>query len=251
MTVAIVTGGSRGIGAAIAEQLASEGMSVACTATSLERAAHVAEALHKRHGVAVLPLEMHVEDADQVGRSFEEVQESLGPITMLVNNAGVTNVAPILDADLVALSHLVDVNLKGVLNCSQAAARLMVGSGSPGSIINIGSLGAVNGFPGRGGYAATKAAVHHLTKVLAIELAQHGIRVNCVAPGFVETDMVAELAASGVLDLGALKRRTPLGELIPVDEVAGAVSWLASAAAANITGTTLLVDGGWTAYGHL
>ena len=251
MTVAIVTGGSRGIGAAIVEQLASQGMSVACTATSLERAESVARSVGERHDVALLALEMRVEDAGQVRRSFAAVEESLGPITMLVNNAGVTNVAPIIEADLDALSHVVDVNLKGVLNCSHVAARLMVDSGVPGSIINIGSVGAVNGFPGRGAYAASKAGVHHLTKVLAIELAKYRIRVNCVAPGFVETDMVAELAATGVLDLTALKRRTPLGELIPVEEVAGVVAWLSSRAAAHITGETILVDGGWTAYGHL
>jgi NAD(P)-dependent dehydrogenase (short-subunit alcohol dehydrogenase family) len=249
--VAIVTGGSRGIGAAIAEQLASEGMAVACTATSLDRAALVTDALHRRHGCPVLPVEMRVEDADGVRRSFEAVQDELGPLTLLVNNAGVTNVAPLVEADLGALSQLIDVNLKGVLNCSQAAARLMVDSGMSGSIINIGSVGGFNGFPGRGAYGATKAAVVHLTKVLAIELAKHRIRVNCVAPGFVETDMVKDLAASGILDLDALKRRTPLGEMIPAEDIARTVSWLASSAARNITGESILVDGGWTAYGHL
>jgi NAD(P)-dependent dehydrogenase (short-subunit alcohol dehydrogenase family) len=127
----------------------------------------------------------------------------------------------------------------------------MIESGTSGVIINIGSVGGFNGFPARGTYGATKAAMVHLTKVLAIELAQHRIRVNCVAPGFVETDMVKDLASAGVLDLSALRRRTPLGELIPADEVAEAVAWLASPAARHITGESLLVDGGWTAYGHL
>lgn len=251
MTVAIVTGGSRGIGAAIVDQLAADGMSVACTATSLERAAVVAKEVEDRHGRRVLPLEMRVERPEDVRHAFGAAYHTLGPIGLLVNNAGITNVAPILEADLATLSKVVDVNLKGVLNCSQVAARLMADSGTAGSIVNIGSLGAVNGFPGRGAYAATKAGVHHLTKILAIELATHRIRVNCVAPGFVRTDMVEQLAESGALDVEALIHRTPLGELIPAEEIAGLVSFLASSAAAHITGESILVDGGWTAYGHL
>jgi NAD(P)-dependent dehydrogenase (short-subunit alcohol dehydrogenase family) len=251
MTVAIVTGGSRGIGAAIVAQLASEDVSVACTATSLDRAKRLADAMQSRHGYAVLPIEMRVERADEVRQCFTMVQGTLGPVSVLVNNAGITNVAPLLEADLEALSRVIDVNLKGVLNCSQAAARLMVESGTPGVIVNIGSLGALNGFPGRSAYAASKAAVHHLTRILAIELAQYHVRVNCVAPGFVETDMVRNLANEGVIDVEALKRRTPLGALIPAEDVAAAVSWLASPAARNITGESLLIDGGWTAYGHL
>lgn len=251
MPVAIVTGGSRGIGAAVVEQLASEGMAVACTATLLDRAALVTDAVHSRHGCPVMPVQMRVEDADDVRRSFEAVQDALGPVTLLVNNAGITNVAPLVEADLGVLSQLVDVNLKGVLNCSQAAARLMIQCGVPGSIINVGSVGGFNGFPGRGAYGATKAAVHHLTKILAIELAKYRIRVNCVAPGFVETDMVKSLTSSGVLDVDALRRRTPLGELIPAEDIARTVAWLASSAARHITGESILVDGGWTAYGHL
>jgi NAD(P)-dependent dehydrogenase (short-subunit alcohol dehydrogenase family) len=251
MTVAIVTGGSRGIGAAVAEHLGREGMAVACTATSLDSAAAVARAVRRRYGVPTLPVELRIEDADGVRQAFAHVEATLGPIGLLVNNAGVTNVAPIVEADLDELSHLVDVNLKGALYCSQAAARLMIASGTSGSIINLGSVGGFNGFPGRGAYGATKAAIHHLTKVLAIELARHRIRVNCVAPGFVETDMVKKLAADGVLDVDALRRRTPLGELIPAAEIAETISWLASPAARHVTGESLLVDGGWTAYGHL
>ena len=212
--VAVVTGGSRGIGAATVSYLAASGMAVACTATDLNRATAVAEAVHAETGATVLPLELRVEDAEGVRIGFEKAQDALGPITLLVNNAGVTNVAPLLEADLDALSHLIDVNVKGVLNCS-------------------------------------KAAIHHLTKILAIELAQYKIRVNCVAPGFVETDMVRKLVAEGILDADALKRRTPLHELIPAEEIAGTIAWLASSQAAHVTGESLLVDGGWTAYGHL
>jgi NAD(P)-dependent dehydrogenase (short-subunit alcohol dehydrogenase family) len=251
MTVAIVTGGSRGIGAAVANCLAGEGMSVACTATSLERAALIVDEIRQAYGVAAMALEMRVEDADGVRRSFAQVEDALGPVGLLVNNAGITNVARLVDADLDELSRVVDVNLKGVLNSAQAAAKLMIRSGTRGSIVNLGSVAGFNGFPGRGAYGATKAAVHHLTKVLAIELAQHGIRVNCVAPGFVETDMVKSLAAQGILDVDALRRRTPLGELIPAEDVAATIAWLASPAARHITGESVLVDGGWTAYGHL
>jgi len=251
VTVAIVTGSSRGIGAAIATHLAAQGMSVACTATSIERAAVTADDIARRHGVDTLPVEMMVEDAASVGAAIDAIREKLGPIGVLVNNAGVTNVAPLVDADLDQLSHVIDVNVKGVLYCAQAAARAMIEDGTRGVIINIGSVGGFNGFPARGAYGASKAAVVHLTKVLAIELAQHGIRVNCVAPGFVETDMVKDLAARGILDVGALRRRTPLGELIPAEDIAQTVGFLTSAAARHITGESLLVDGGWTAYGHL
>jgi NAD(P)-dependent dehydrogenase (short-subunit alcohol dehydrogenase family) len=249
--VAIVTGGSRGIGAAIVDQLARDGMAVACAATSIARAASVAEAVRARHGIPCLPVEMLVEDPESVRAAFETVRNELGTPMVLVNNAGMTNVAPLLEADLNILSKVIDVNLKGALICSQSAARLMVDAGTPGVIVNIGSVGGFNGFPGRGAYGASKAAVHHLTKILAVELAQFGIRVNCVAPGFVETDMVKGLTESGVLDVQALKRRTPLHELIPAEDIAKTVSWLASSNARYITGESLLVDGGWSAYGHL
>jgi len=251
MTVAVVTGGSRGIGRALVEHFADQGMAVACTATSEESATAAADAVRARYAVPALPVAMRVEDAEGVRAAFDRIRADLGPIDILVNNAGITNVAPLVDADLEELSRVVDVNLKGVLHCCQAAARLMIESGTRGAIVNIGSVGGFNGFPGRGTYGATKAAVVHLTKVLAIELAQHRIRVNCVAPGFVETDMVKDLAAKGVLDVDALRRRTPLGDLIPAEDVVAAIAWLASPAARSITGESLLVDGGWTAYGHL
>src|SRR5689334_9181998 len=114
MSVAVVTGGSRGIGAAIVEELASSGMSVACTATSLERAAPLAKEVHDRYLSPVLPFGMRVEDPAEVSDCFASIQERLGPISLVVNNAGITNVAPILEADLDILSKVVDVNLKGV-----------------------------------------------------------------------------------------------------------------------------------------
>jgi NAD(P)-dependent dehydrogenase (short-subunit alcohol dehydrogenase family) len=251
MTVAIVTGASRGIGEAIAFELASDGYDVACTATSIEHARSVADRISKRFGCQAMPVELRVEAPDEVRAAFKEIQLALGPVGVLVNNAGITNVAALLDADLAVLSRVIDVNLKGVLNASQAAARLMVSTETPGAIVNIGSVGALNGFPGRGAYAASKAGVHHLTRILAIELAQYGIRVNCVAPGFVATDMVRNLAADGTLDLAALQARTPSRSLIAPEEVAQTVAWLATSAPKNITGESILVDGGWTAYGHL
>jgi NAD(P)-dependent dehydrogenase (short-subunit alcohol dehydrogenase family) len=249
--VAVVTGGSRGIGAAIVERFAQQGLPVACTATRVENAQPRAVAMAERYGVKIEPFELHVENAGEVRRVFDEIAERLGAPTVLVNNAGVTNVASILEADLDALSHVVDVNLKGILYCTQAAARLMVEGGSPAAIVNVGSVGGMNGFPNRGAYGATKAAVQHLTKVMAIELGQYGIRVNCVAPGFVETDMVKSLVAEGKIDIDALRRRTPLNRLLDADEIAEAVWWLTSNAARGITGECVLVDGGWTAYGHL
>ena len=251
MKVALVTGGSRGIGATIVDRLSSDGMAVACTATSLDRAESVAKDVQSRYGRPVLPIEMHVEDPESVRRAFATVGRELGPVSLLVNNAGINQVASIVDADLDVISQIIDVNLKGLINCSQVAANAMIEADIQGSIINIGSLAGLVGFPSRAAYGSSKAGVHHFTKVLAVELANHKIRVNCVAPGFVQTGMLHELVTKGLINVDAVRQRTPLADLVPVDEIAEAVVWLASAAARSITGQILAIDGGWTAYvGH-
>jgi NAD(P)-dependent dehydrogenase (short-subunit alcohol dehydrogenase family) len=249
--VAVVTGASRGIGAAIAERLAAEGLAVACAATSATNVAGVVERIRSECGVAALGLAIQVEDAESVESGLSRVEEQLGPISVMVNNAGVSGVAPFLEMPLAQFDRVIDINLRGVFICGQAAARRMVASGTSGSIVNIGSIAGVNGFPKRTGYAASKAAVHHMTKVMAIDLAAHGIRVNCVAPGYIRTDMVQDLIGSGALDENLLERRIPLSHLGTVDDVAAAVAWISSTEARYVTGATLLIDGGWAAYGHV
>ena len=213
--VAVITGASRGIGAAIAQRLAADGLSVACAATSAANVAGVVKRIKSECGVAALGLEIRVQDPGSVDAGLTRVEDELGPISVMVNNAGVSGVVPFLEMPLDQFDRVIDINLRGVFICAQAAARRMVASGTRGSIVNIGSIAGVNGFPCRMGYAASKAAVHHMTKVMAIDLAAHGIRVNCVAPGYIRTDMVEDLIGSGTLDANQLERRIPLSHWAP------------------------------------
>lgn len=249
--VAVVTGGSRGIGEAVARRLAAEGMVVACTATSADTAEAAASRIRGDGGVEAMGLRMQVEEPEDVERAFALVEEALGPVSVMVNNAGIASVASFLDMGVDDFSRVIDVNVKGVFNGSLTAAKRMVASGTRGSIVQIGSIAGINGFPRRVGYCSSKAAVHHMTKVMSLDLAAHGIRVNCVAPGYIRTDMVQDLVDEGKLDEAALRRRIPLGDLGEGADVAAAVAWLASDQARYVTGETLLVDGGWSAYGHI
>lgn len=249
--VAIVTGASRGIGAAIADRFAADGLAVACAATSEANAEQVANRLAEDHGVATLALEMRVEDHASVAAGIGRVVAELGAPSVMVNNAGVSGVQPLLDYDPDEFGRLIDINLKGVFNGAQLAARAMVDAGIAGSIINIGSVTGIDAFPTRVGYCGSKAAVHHMTKVMALDLAAHRIRVNCVAPGYIRTDMVQNLIDAGTLDESGLQRRIPMDDLGDPADIAAAVAWLASDEASYITGETTVVDGGWVSYGHV
>ena len=249
--VAFVTGASRGLGADIARRLAADGYDVACAATSAANAEPTANEITATHGRRAVAVEARVQDPESVERAVDEVERSFGPITLLVNNAGVNRLGPVHELSIEDFDHVIDVNLRGVFICSHFVSRRMVASGTSGSIVNIGSVAAINGFPGRTGYASSKAAVHQLTRVMAIDLVPHGIRVNCVAPGYVKTDLIQDLIDAGRLDIAALERRIPMGELGTGADVAAAVSWLAGAESRYVTGETLVVDGGWIAYGHV
>lgn len=249
--VAIVTGASRGIGAAIAERFAADGLAVACAATSVDNVEPIAARLAETHGVPTLALEMRVEDHASVAAGVERVVDELGVPGVMVNNAGISGVQSLLDYDPDEFGRLIDINLKGVFNGAQLAARAMVEAGVGGSIINIGSVTGIDAFPTRVGYCGSKAAVHHMTRVMALDLAPHRIRVNCVAPGYIRTDMVQDLIDAGTLDESGLKRRIPMDELGDPADIAAAVAWLASDEASYITGETTVVDGGWVSYGHI
>ncbi len=249
--VAVVTGASRGIGEAIAERLASKGMSVACVATSEANADPVAKRLATDYGVATLAVGMSVQDQASVDAGMARIEEELGPISVLVNNAGIAGVFSFLEMPVESFDKIIAVNLRGVFLCSQTAARRMVASGTKGAIVNVGSVTGINGLPKRIGYGASKAAVHHMTKVMALDLVEHGIRVNCIAPGYIKTDLIRDLIDAGSLDESLLKRRIPMGELGGPADVASAVDWISSSEARYVTGETLLVDGGWVAYGYV
>jgi 3-oxoacyl-[acyl-carrier protein] reductase len=248
--VALVTGASRGIGRDIALALAREGADVAVTATSVAGAQSTADAI-RALGRRALALGCRVESADEVGAAFSAVLDALGPVDILVNNAGISAPMPLLEMDEENWDRHMDVNAKSVFLCSQAAVRQMREAGRGGAIVNIGSIVGQNAFPQTLGYCASKAAVDHMTRVLAIELAKYRIRVNCVAPGYIRTELIDGLVRDGKLTLDALERRTPQRRLGSGDDVARAVVYVASDDAAFMTGQVVTVDGGWTAYGYL
>ncbi len=236
--VALVTGASRGIGAAIALELARSGVRVIGTATSEAGATSVAQALADFPGCAGRVL--NVTDGAATDALVDSVVKEWGGLQVLVNNAGITrdNLAMRMkDEDWDAV---IDANLKGVFRMSRAVMRTMMKQ-RYGRIINITSVVGASGNPGQANYAAAKAGVAGMTRALARELGSRNITVNCVAPGFIETDMTAELAPE---QKAALQGQIPLGHLGKPSDIAHAVVYLASPQAAYVTGQELHVNGG-------
>jgi NAD(P)-dependent dehydrogenase (short-subunit alcohol dehydrogenase family) len=237
----VVTGAGGGIGAGCAAALAEAGAELVLVGRSLERLAGAAAAVEAA-GSAADCRECDVTDAAAVAAMFA----SLGAVDVVVNCAGANIPEPFVDVTEEHLDSLVALNLKGVFLVTQAAVRAMLAGGRPGSVINISSQMGHVGDANRSVYCATKHAVEGLTKALAVELAPAGIRVNSVAPTFVETPMTAPFFADHAFR-ESVEARIPLGRIGTVDDVVGAVVFLASPAAGLITGTSLVVDGGWTA----
>ena len=248
--IAVVTGASRGIGKAITLAFAKAGADVACIATTESNAKGVAAEV-AAVGRKSMALGCRVEDVPQVRRTFERIRKSLGPVDLLVNNAGIANPKPILEVTEDEWDRQQGINLKSVIFCSQCAAQQMIDAGKPGGIINVGSGWGSVASSGRIGYSASKAAVHHASRVMAIEWAEHGIRTNTLAPGYTLTEMVEEYLDSGLLDTDRIELRTPQSRFGRVDEVADAAVYLASDAASYVNGTVLSVDGGFTINGSI
>ena len=235
---ALVTGASRGIGAAIALLLASQGFRVYGTATGDEGAARISQALAAFPGCQGVVLQ--VNDADQLNAVVDRVVAETGSLQVLVNNAGITRDTLAMRMKDSDWDDVIDTNLKAVFRLSRAAIRPMMKQRF-GRIINITSVVGASGNPGQANYAAAKAGVAGMTRALARELGSRGITVNCVAPGFIHTDMTAGLPEE---QQKALLAQIPLGHLGQPDDVAHAVAFLASAQAAYITGQELHVNGG-------
>lgn len=241
--VTVVTGGSRGIGAATCVRLAAEGHDLVLGYVRDEAAAEATAAEVRAAGARCATVRVDTSDEKDVERLFDVAAEELGPVTGLVNNAGVTGpLGRLADARTEDLRRVVEVNLLGYLLCCRRAARDMAAHGS-GAIVNVSSAAATLGSPNEYvHYAATKAATDALTVGLAKELGPDGIRVNAVAPGTIETDMHA---AMGDPDRAAKSAAfTPLGRPGKPAEIAAAVAWLLSADASYTTGTVLRVSGG-------
>ena len=238
--VSLVTGGSRGIGRAIATALADAGADVAFTYHhSRESAEALAKTLSEK-GVRCKGYQADVASPEEMQKVVQEVIKELGHITILVNNAGINRDKSFLKMTKDMWEEVVHVNLDGVFYTTQLVAQDMVGAGW-GRIINISSIVGQTGNFGQANYAATKGAIISFTESLARELARKGITVNAVAPGFIETDMLKGMPEAAV---NQVKAMTPMGRLGKPEEIADAVVFLASPRASYVTGQVLGVNGG-------
>lgn len=237
--VAIVTGGSRGIGKAIALRLAAEGAKVVVTATTLEGADKTAAEIRQNGGQAV-GFAANVADVKQVEALMKATVEQFGGLHILVNNAGITRDNLVMRMSDEDWNAVIATNLTGTFNCMRAASKIMMKQRS-GKIINLTSVVALMGNKGQANYCAAKAGVIGLTKSVARELASRNVQINAIAPGFITTDMTAVLPEAAKT---AMVQSIPLERMGTPEEVAGVVAFLASTDADYLTGQVLNVDGG-------
>ena len=235
--IALVTGASRGIGQAIAKRLANEGYLVIGTATSEKGAATVNDYLQELGGAGRV---LNVQDVEQINQLFDSIEKEFGNVQVLVNNAGITQDGLLMRMDDNAWERVLDVNLTSVFRNSKRAMKGMM-KARQGRIINITSVVAAMGNAGQTNYTASKAGIEGFTRSLAREIGSRQITVNCVAPGFIDTDMTSELDEALIQ---SMLNAVPLARLGKPEDIAAAVNFLASEEAGYITGTVLDVNGG-------
>jgi len=242
--IAIVTGASRGIGRGIAEVFAAEGADVAINyidpAQDPER---VAESI-RAQGRRAIAVKADVSNRAEVEAMVDRVWSDLGPVDILVNNAGIETIVPFLELTDQQWTELVDVNLRGEWLCSQVFCRRVIAEGRTGSIVNIGSIQAAKVLPGRTHYAPAKLAIEALTRNMSAEVTPLGVRVNCVHPGLIDTDMTAWVMKREDLLPGILAQIS-LGRAGIPHDIGKVVAFLASDEAGYVTGQSIHVDGGW------
>ena len=235
--IALVTGASRGIGQAIAKRLANEGYLVIGTATSEKGAAAVNDYLQELGGAGRV---LNVQDAEQINQLFDSIEKEFGNVQVLVNNAGITQDGLLMRMDDNAWERVLDVNLTSVFRTSKRAIKGMM-KARQGRIINITSVVAAMCNAGQTNYTASKAGIEGFTRSLAREIGSRQITVNCVAPGFIDTDMTKDLDEALIQ---SMLNAVPLARLGKPEDIAAAVNFLASEEAGYITGTVLDVNGG-------
>lgn len=245
--VALVTGASYGVGAATAASLARAGFDLAITATrrsNLERTgADLAPV-----GCRIVPLELELTSPDSIGKAFDDVIAALGRVDVLVSNAAVNLRKAAVEVTPLEWSAVMTANVAGPFQLAQHVARHLIAAGRPGAIVNVASTHGLVGAAERSTYGISKGALIQLTRMLAVEWAPHGIRVNAVAPGRLDTASPSRAArGADQAYMAAMLARIPLHRLATVEEVAEAIAYLASPAATSITGHILVVDGGLTA----
>lgn len=240
--VAVVTGGSRGIGRAIARELARQGVAVAVNYTANAPAAASVVSEIERDGGQAMAIQADVSDRAAVEAMVQAAVQRFGSIDILVNNAGIDVAVSVLDTTDADWERIFAVNARGCFLCTQIAARVMIDAGGGGRIINISSLNARLGWIARAAYSASKGAMEAFTRCCARDLGQYGITVNAVAPGAIRTDIWGDALTPGAEKAQA--ERVALGHIGEPEDVAGIVVFLASPSARFITGEVILVDGG-------
>jgi 3-oxoacyl-[acyl-carrier protein] reductase len=243
--VCLVTGASRGIGRAIAIEMAKEGGRIVGNATSSSSLAGLEKELREM-GVDYLMVPADLSTTDGCIGLIRTAAESMGRVDVLVNNAGINIVKNIDEASLEDWEKVINVNLRAPFLCSKYASELMKKQ-RYGRIINLASIASFVSLPGRSAYNSSKAGILGLTRTLAVELAPYGITVNAIAPGLVETEMLRQRVAEGSIKIDAALKRIPLGRLGRPEEIARAAVFLACDDASYITGQVLVVDGGFLA----
>jgi NAD(P)-dependent dehydrogenase (short-subunit alcohol dehydrogenase family) len=242
--VAVVTGASMGIGYGLAKALAHAGAKVAVTARRLKELQELVNEIQEEGGEA-FAVQLDVTDVEQIKTAINDISKRFGKIDILVNNAGSGANHNTLEVTEDDWDQMMDVNLKGLFFCCQAAGEIMLQQGS-GRIINISSQASVIGIQRHAVYCASKGGVNQLTRALAVEWSAQGVNVNAVAPTFTYTPGTAERLDNPEF-LQTVIGRIPAGKVADIKDVAGAVIYLASQAGDMVTGTVLMVDGGWTA----
>lgn len=243
---AIVTGAARGIGLGCAQRLLADGARVLLVDVDDEAGGKAAEELANRHdaGERVAYRHCDVSDSAQVRETVEQAARDWGGIDIAIANAAVVHAADFLELDEADFDRVLSINLKGVFLLGQAAARSMVADGRKGSIINMSSINSQVALPNQVPYCVAKGGIQQLTKVMALSLASHGIRVNAIGPGSIATEMLRSVLSDDPAARAKVLSRTPMGRLGEVEEIAGVAAFLASEDSSYITGQTLFADGG-------